>query len=131
MITEAELLKELTVIAGEIFKANPMDKSRKQDVILARNAICYVARIRYKMKFKEIGKHFKKNHATIIHAVNKHDIDYKYVRGYRLDFDKFKAKSMGINQKDEKREVINMIADLTDAQTISVSEFIKSLVNKN
>lgn len=130
-MTDAEILTELTEIAREIFKSDPMDKSRKQNVILARNAICYAARFRYKMTLREIGKHFGKNHATIINAVNKHDIDYKYVNNYRRDFDKFKVKSMGIKHKDEKREVINMIADLTDAQTISVSEFIKSLVNKN
>lgn len=44
-------------------------KSRKQQVVLARNVAFYLARKHTELSLKEIGQHFNRNHSTVIKGV--------------------------------------------------------------
>jgi ATPase involved in DNA replication initiation len=69
--SSAYFLDRLIAKASVIFelrKEQIMSKSRKREIVMARQAVMYVARKRLSNKLEYIAKYFGKNHGTVIHA---------------------------------------------------------------
>jgi chromosomal replication initiator protein len=69
--SSAYFLDRLLMKASVIFELDKdkiMSQSRKREIVMARQAIMYVARNRTKNKLEYIAQYFGKNHATVIHA---------------------------------------------------------------
>jgi len=63
-------IDRLKTIANKVFDVDVVSKNRQTDCIEAR-ATCYsIMREELHMTFADIAKHFNKNHATVLHAVN-------------------------------------------------------------
>ena len=59
-------------------QVNPMLKSRKSSAIEARALIYILLRTHLELTYKQIGKVFNKNHATILHSVKEWPYMVKY-----------------------------------------------------
>jgi len=74
-------IQDLLLTASKYFKVDIHTKSRKQEHIEARAIVYSIMRECLNMTYKEIGKVFNKNHATILHAVNELPYMIKYTKG--------------------------------------------------
>tara|TARA_R100000458_G_C8060552_1_gene103692 strand:- start:92 stop:505 length:414 start_codon:yes stop_codon:yes gene_type:complete len=65
---------------------------RSRDLVDARR-ICYVLlKEKMNLSWGEIGSHFERDHASIIHNYNAHDALYKTYFDYRLKYDKAEGR---------------------------------------
>jgi hypothetical protein len=74
--------------------------------------ICYVLlKEKMNLSWGEIGSHFERDHASIIHNYNVHETLYKTYFDYRLKYDKAEARLKN-NQyvEDDLYEVITNMA---------------------
>tara|TARA_R100000329_G_C7616723_1_gene218990 strand:+ start:3121 stop:3525 length:405 start_codon:yes stop_codon:yes gene_type:complete len=74
-------IQDLLLTASKYFKVDIHTKSRKQEHIEARAIVYSIMRDCLNMTYKDIGKVFNKNHATILHAVNELPYMIKYTKG--------------------------------------------------
>tara|TARA_R110002020_G_scaffold186701_1_gene384761 strand:- start:1068 stop:1481 length:414 start_codon:yes stop_codon:yes gene_type:complete len=66
--------------------------SRSRDIVDARR-ICYVLlKSKMNLTWGEIGSHFDRDHASIIHNYNAHEHLYKNYFDYRIKFDKAEGR---------------------------------------
>ena len=70
MNTDFNILRDIT---KEVCKADPMEKTRKREVVYARMIMYKVLKSFHKHTVTSIGKMFGKNHATILHSINQFD----------------------------------------------------------
>lgn len=73
-----------------------ISKTRKKEVIAAKQAYCYYARKNTGYSFKKIGSLLAKNydHASVIHSVNKYANLLQVKDAYIIDLDKNIKKYM-------------------------------------
>lgn len=71
-----------------VYQVNPMDKSRNRFNVFARCAISVQLR-NYGESLLSIGQFLHKDHASILHGLNKHQDRLKYDKEYNYLYDKF------------------------------------------
>jgi len=64
-----------------------LTKSRKSDIIDARRIYCGVLRNIFNLTYSKIGTILNKNHATILHNVQQHDIFVKILKSYKKNYE--------------------------------------------
>lgn len=86
-ITIEEIIDKVSMqynIKGELIES----KSRKKEIVLARQIVMYLARKHTALSLKTIGEKFNRNHATVIHSCttidNLLDTDAKLKEEYEL-----------------------------------------------
>jgi hypothetical protein len=72
-------------------------KSRTLPVMEARRLYCVVLRRIFNLPLATIGKFVNTNHATVIHAVKKHDVFSEVYPSYNRNFDRIKSKLIDEN----------------------------------
>lgn len=70
MNTDFDTLRDIT---QQHCKADPMKETREREYVYARMIMYKVLKKFHKHTYTKIGKMFKKNHATILSAINKFD----------------------------------------------------------
>ena len=70
MNTDFNILRDIT---KDVCKADPMEKTRKREVVYARMIMYKVLKSFHKHTVTSIGKMFGKNPATILHSINQFD----------------------------------------------------------
>lgn len=93
-----ELTKERDdKIKSEICKRYNLDwnriksKSRVRIVVDARRLYCGVLRNVFSLTYQEIGDILDKNHATIVHSIQKHDVFVKILKSYKKNFEEIEC----------------------------------------
>jgi len=116
-------INRLKTIANSVFNVDVVSKNRQTDCIEAR-ATCYaIMRDDLQMTFAEIAKHFNKNHATVLHAVNEFPYMVKYnpalAQKHKL------CKEMFINKEE-------MFGDSSDmVETVLIKKSLNKLQESN
>ncbi len=54
-----------------VIKEILLSKSRQKDIVSLRQIYCFICREKYNIELKNIGDRINRNHATVIHSVNK------------------------------------------------------------
>lgn len=89
------IYKNYEIIAAAIFETEPEKlfiKTRKPDVVMARQ-ICMVYRFRFlKMSLAEAGARYSKDHTTVLHAKKTVNNLYETDKKYRAKVDMFFQK---------------------------------------
>ena len=116
-------IDRLKTIANKVFDVDVVSKNRQTDCIEAR-ATCYsIMREELHMTFADIAKHFNKNHATVLHAVN----EFPYMIKYNPELaQKHKlCKEMFIKKED-------MFGDSSDiVETVLIKKSLNKLQESN
>lgn len=78
-------LEILSVVSKHSYQSveDIMSRTRKQDVVDARQLFCYVIKEKYGMSLANIGKIVSRDHATVIHSIKAHKDRYDVSRQYR------------------------------------------------
>ena len=80
-------VNRLKNIANNVFGVNVDNKNRETETIEAR-ATCYsIMRKEFHMGYTEIGKHFLKKHATIMHGIKEYPYMIKFKPAIGLKYD--------------------------------------------
>ena len=69
-------------------------RSRKRVIVDARRLYCGLLRNLFGLTFHEIANILNKNHATIIHNINKHDIFVKILKSYKKNYEEIESSLM-------------------------------------
>ena len=64
-----------------------LTKSRKSDIVDARRLYCGILRNIFNLTYSKIGLILNKNHATILHNVQQHDIFVKILKSYKKNYE--------------------------------------------
>ena len=91
MISKEKEIDKLFEVVKTITSHGKRDikgKRRQRDIVFATRAFAVIARNQFGFTLSELGRITCKNHATIIHHINKHETDYEYYPEYRDLFNK-------------------------------------------
>lgn len=78
-----DLVKRLAADSIGIPVIRLKEKSRKKEVVWARNMVMWYVNKQMRYTQEDTGAIFKKDHASVIHAVKRFDTDYKYLDAYQ------------------------------------------------
>lgn len=84
-INDKNLLDEIGAFIKETFNVDFKKRSRRQDIVMARNAA--ISACRERMTSLTLGEYFEMNHATILHHKRNHSANYRFSKTYRLVYD--------------------------------------------
>ncbi len=107
-------IQDLLLTASKYFKIDIHNKSRKEDHIQARAIVYSIMRDCLNMTYKDIGKVFNKNHATILHATNELPYMIKYTKGLgdkRLELLELWGSTYGAYTVLERAEKVKYLQD--------------------
>ena len=107
-------IQDLLLTASKYFKIDIHNKSRKEDHIQARAIVYSIMRDCLNMTYKDIGKVFNKNHATILHAINELPYMIKYTKGLgdkRLELLELWGSTYGAYTVLERAEKVKYLQD--------------------
>jgi len=107
-------IQDLLLTASKYFKIDIHNKSRKEDHIQARAIVYSIMRECLNMTYKDIGKVFNKNHATILHATNELPYMIKYTKGLgdkRLELLELWGSTYGAYTVLERAEKVKYLQD--------------------
>jgi hypothetical protein len=75
-------------LTSDVMQVNPLRKSRKSNAIEARALIYVLLRKHLQLTYKQIGKVFNKNHATVMHSIK----EWPYMVKYKPLLQNFKSQ---------------------------------------
>ena len=118
---------------NNISQSEFFSKSRLRQIVDARTMAFYFMRNVLDLTYTRIAKYFDKNHATIIHAVNKHDAmmdwDLRYKEKYQLMqytmMDNYPEKFEGniiYELRNENNDLKQRIIEIVESQNIENNE---------
>lgn len=121
-------INRLKGIANNVFSVDVNSKNRQADIIEAR-ATCYtIMRKELHMGFAEIGKHFLKNHATILHGVKEFPYMVKFrpalKEKYKVCLSLFKTKN---DLLDTRVDVVDTVLIKKSLNNLHKSNILLSL----
>lgn len=92
-----------------------LSKSRVREVVDARRLYIGILRDVFRLTLQEIGNILNKNHATILHNVNKHEIFVKILKSYKKNYEEIERALMLDNNYyiHEVKEVERKMEDLS------------------
>lgn len=112
LVTQESVLVELW---KNLVKDYDITSSRKRNNVRFRHAFATCVRVHSDLSLMAIGKLLGKDHATVLHAMKQHEMNYLYDATYRKiyeDITKYVEKAL-----DQYR--LNDIKDLTQISSIS------------
>ena len=91
-------MNEIYSIICDVFGIDDIGaKSRKQNIVLAKRALCKCARING-YKLQEIGTMININHSAVLHHLKNFDNEYNYNPAFRNAFNQILIKLYKFNQ---------------------------------
>ena len=99
-------------------------KSRRGVVVDARRIYCGILRNIFGLTFHEIGDILNKNHATIIHNTNNHDIFVKILKSYKKNYEEIESSLM-LGDNYYEHEVLSV-----ERKMDSLSKRLNDLIEK-
>jgi|TARA_R110000850_G_scaffold200578_1_gene326687 formyltetrahydrofolate hydrolase len=99
-------------------------RSRKRVIVDARRLYCGLLRNLFGLTFHEIANILNKNHATIIHNINKHDIFVKILKSYKKNYEEIESSLM-LGDNYYEHEVISVERKMNE-----LSERLNELIEK-
>lgn len=82
-------MKDPVVIAKKVYGCDPMEKTRREDVVWARRSVYVYMREVQKFTLYKISSRFNNNHATVVSGLSKHRIEYGSDAEYTSMFNRF------------------------------------------
>ena len=99
-------------------------RSRKRIIIDARRLYCGLLRNIFGLTFHEIAEILNKNHATIIHNTQKHDIFVKILKSYKKNYEEIESSLM-LGDNYYEHEVMEV-----ERKMNSLSQRLNDLIEK-
>lgn len=94
-----KVIESVCAVTG-VSEEDMLSKSRLRDYVSARNMCFSVLRSGLGMTYMNIGEHFDKHHATIIHAVRANEMDLSSNIAYRSRFEQI-LQNIGVRYAEQ------------------------------
>lgn len=118
-------LEQCLTVAKQVYGVDPQEKVGTTLHCWARTAV-YVELRKTEATFGLIGSFFNRNHATVMHHLNKHETAIKYDKEYLLFYQKFKLKMSSpiIQENAVKKDIRVKVLELTaQLQELKLSQY--------
>jgi hypothetical protein len=121
------IIDAMNIVIGEDVRK----KDRTRDMVDARS-ICYKAMRDLKVKYKDIGEVFGRNHATAIHGIKSFKANYKYDPHLRDLYERFLEAYRVIKETDtDEHSALDYYRLLTKSQGFQTMRQVLNKYNEN
>lgn len=139
IITEIDIL---TALWRDIKNSYDVKNNRQRRNVRYRSATMVAMRKHGNLSLHDIGKIFERDHATVIHSQNKHEVDYNYDKEYRAIYqaieehiiktlDAYDLRNFDLPQLHADNSNRNEVIDEYKEKIVELEDKVKGLVQDN